>query len=60
MIDLGINKSQLRERAGVSTNVIAKMGKSEPVPMEALAKICNVLECSIGDIVVEDGEEKNK
>ena len=51
MIDRGINKTQLRTLSGVSTNIIAKLGKSESVPVEALAKICIVLKCDIGDIM---------
>lgn len=51
LIDKGINKTQLGKLAGVSTNVIAKLGKSESVPIESLEKICTVLDCDIGDIV---------
>jgi len=51
MIDKKMNKTQLRVMSGVSTNTIAKLGKSESVPIEALAKICHVLKCDIGDIV---------
>lgn len=31
--------------------MIARMGKNEPVSLEVLAKICEVLECNISDIV---------
>lgn len=34
LIDKGIKKTQLKTLAGVSTNVIAKLGKNEPVSME--------------------------
>ncbi len=51
LIDQQINKTQLMHLSGVSTNVIAKLGKSESVPLEALEKICMVLNCDIGDIV---------
>ncbi|NSK33438.1 helix-turn-helix transcriptional regulator [Blautia schinkii] len=51
MIDKKINKTQLREKAQISTNVVAKMGKNEPVSMETLGKICCALGCEIGDIV---------
>ena len=47
----GITKTQLKDRARVSTNIIAKMGKGEPVSMESLAKICTTLECGLDDIV---------
>ena len=44
-------KTELTRIAGVSTNVIAKLGKGENVNMETLAKICTVLECGLDDIV---------
>jgi DNA-binding Xre family transcriptional regulator len=36
---------------GVTTNVIAKMGKNENVSTEALYKICKVLDCQLDDIM---------
>lgn len=58
MIDQNINKSQLKEMAGISTNAVAKLGKNEAVSMDTLAKICKALKCDIGDIVgFENNEE---
>lgn len=51
MIDKKMNKTQLKEKAKISTNAVAKMGKNEPVSMETLGKICYALNCEIGDIV---------
>ena len=51
MIDLGLNKTQLKEKAKVSTNAIAKLGKNEPVSLETINKICLALECNVGDIM---------
>lgn len=51
LIDKGIKKTQLKAMAGASTNVIAKLGKNEPVAMETLAKICTALQCGLDDIV---------
>lgn len=51
LIDKGIKKTQLKTMAGVSTNIIAKLGKNDPVSMETLAKICAALKCDIADIV---------
>jgi len=51
LIDKGIKKTELKELARVSTNVIAKLGKNDPVSMETLAKICAALQCDIADIV---------
>ncbi len=51
LIDKNLNKSDLRVLAGLSTNVIAKMGKGGDVSTEVLRKICQSLDCSIEDIV---------
>ena len=57
LIDKGITKTEMRKRAGISTNVLAKMGKNETVSMESLAKIAAVMGCGLDDIV-EIGAEK--
>lgn len=51
MIDKKINKTQLSEKAGITTNAMAKLGRNESVQVETLVKICNVLNCDIEDIV---------
>ena len=51
LIDKGINKTQLKELAKISTNVIAKLGKNEMVSLETLEKICIALNCKIEDII---------
>ena len=51
MIDKKINKTQLSEKAGITTNAMAKLGRNESVQIEILAKICNVLNCELKDIV---------
>jgi DNA (cytosine-5)-methyltransferase 1 len=56
LIDKNIKKTDLRHVAGISTNVIAKLGKNDPVSMESLAKICAALNCDIADIVVMTAE----
>ena len=47
--------------AGLSTNVIAKMGKNGDVSTEVLRKICKALNCGLEDIVeiVPDPEFKS-
>ena len=51
LIDRDMMKKDLREQAGLTTNVIAKMGKNENVSMEVLCKICDALSCEVDDIV---------
>ena len=58
MIDKNINKTELCKKSKISTNAMAKMGRNESVPLETLAKICNVLECNLNDIVeIKKGEQ---
>lgn len=51
LIDKHMTKTEMRKAAGISTNVLAKMGKDEPVAMDSLAKICVTLNCTLDDIV---------
>ena len=54
MIDKKMNKTQLREAAGITSNAMAKLGKDESVPVETLEKICRILNCKIDDIMEFD------
>ncbi|MDM8237351.1 helix-turn-helix domain-containing protein [[Ruminococcus] torques] len=58
LIDRNMMKKDLREQAGLTTNVIAKMGKNGDVSTEVLRKICKTLDCKIEDIIeiVPDNE----
>lgn len=51
MIDQDLNKTQLKDKAQISTNAVAKLGKNEAVSMETLEKICRTLNCDVGDIM---------
>lgn len=51
MIDKKINKTQLCEKAEITTNAMAKLGKNESVQVEVLVKICNYFKCTLNDIV---------
>ena len=60
LIDKKMNRTELKEAAGISFNVLAKLGKQETVSMESLLKICNALDCDIADIMeIEKGERQN-
>ena len=58
LIDKNMIKKELRIAAGLSTNVIAKLGKNENVSTEVLGKICKVLDCEITDIMEFVDEDK--
>ena len=51
LIDKGMNKTELKEAAGISFNVMARMGKNQTVSMETIEKICIVLNCGISDVI---------
>lgn len=52
----GLKRTDLCEKAGITTNVLAKMSKNESVHVEVLSKICGVLECTFDDIISNTGE----
>lgn len=58
LIDKRMTKTDMRKAAGISTNILAKMGKDEPVAMDTLAKIATALECGLDDIVEINADEK--
>lgn len=51
LIDKRMKRTEMARAAGVSGNIIAKLGKDEYVSLESLEKICRCLGCDIGDIV---------
>jgi len=59
LIDLNMNKTQLRKVAGLSTNVIARLSKNDSVSMDTLLRICKALHCNVGDIVevIEESDQ---
>ena len=59
LIDKRMTKTEMRKAAGISTNILAKMGKDEPVAMESLAKIAIALQCRLDDIVEIQEERKD-
>lgn len=59
LIDRNLNKTTLRELAGISTGTLAKLGKNEYVSTEVLEKICTALDCEVGEILEFISEESN-
>lgn len=54
LIDKNLKKTDLIKEAGVTSNIIARMGNNQYIAMESLEKICKALKCDIGDIVSFD------
>lgn len=51
LIDKKMNRTDLKNAAGISFNVLAKMGKGEAVSMESMLKVCKALDCDIADVM---------
>ena len=61
LIDKDMKKMELLEAVEMSPNTLAKLGRNEDVSMDVLKRICEYLECDIGDIMEliqeKDGEQ---
>lgn len=51
LVDKRMNRTDLKDVAGISFNVLEKMGKGETVSSESPHKICKTLDCNIEDIM---------
>lgn len=51
LIDKDMKKMDLLEAARMSPNTLAKLGRNEDVSMDVLRRICEYLQCDVGDIM---------
>ena len=51
LIDKNMYKKDLAAELNISSATMAKMGKGENVSLEVLQKICEYMDCDIGDIM---------
>lgn len=51
LIDKDMKKKDLREKANLSSALVAKLGKNENVTVDVLVRICGALNCNIEDIM---------
>lgn len=58
LIERNMRKEDLRLAAGLTTNMIANMGKGKHISMETLTKICETLDCDISDVIQLERKEK--
>lgn len=58
LIDEKMNRTELKNRIGVSTTTLAKLGKNEQVSLDVLERICKEFNCNIGDIMDYVGEKE--
>ena len=59
LIDKKIKKTDLIVQAGISSNVIARLGREKSISLESLEKICKALNCDIGDIMEFTGDSNS-
>ena len=50
LIHKEISKATLRKELGISTSTMSKLNKGEEVALSVLLRICEYLDCNIGDI----------
>ena len=58
LIDRGINKKTVREMSGISATSVAKLGKGGNVNTDVLLRICDALNCDVGNIMEFVREDK--
>ncbi len=51
LLDKRMKRTDLKAKAGISSNILAKLGKNEYLSMETMEKLCTSLECNIEDIM---------
>ena len=60
LIDKKMKKTDLIGKANISSNVLARMGREEPVSLESIGKICAVFACKIDDILEFDSKNEDE
>jgi len=56
----GLKKTDVIAMAGLTTNVMAQMGKSKPITLKNLERICKALDCTPNDVFSFDDEYKEE
>ena len=51
LVDKKLSKADLRKAIGAAPNTLTKLRRDEEVSMSILIRICEYLNCDIGDIV---------
>ena len=51
-----LKKTDVIVMAGITTNVMAQMGKNKPITLKNLEKICKALDCTPNDVFFFDDE----
>ena len=51
LIDKNMKKSDLKDKAGISSVSIAKLGKGDNITTDVLLRICEAMDCHLDDIM---------
>ena len=57
LVERNMRKEDLRLAAGLTSNMIANMGKGEHISMKTLLRICGTLDCDISDVIALERDE---
>lgn len=49
MIDKNLQRKDLKEALKISSSTLAKTSRGEPVSTDVLMRLCDYLDCNIGD-----------
>ncbi len=60
LIDRNMYKKDLAAKLNISSATMAKMGKGESVSMDVMQRICEYLDCNIGDIMSFEKDNKEE
>ncbi len=59
-LDLNLNKTQLRDKAGITNASLSRLSKNQYVSMETLERLCNCLDCGIEEIIKFEEDNLNE
>ena len=51
LVDKKMSKADLRRTSEIAPNTLTKMRKDEPVSIDVLLRVCDKLDCNIGDMM---------
>ena len=51
LIDHDMTRADLRDKTGLSPATLAKMSKGETIGANVLERICETMQCNVGDIM---------
>ena len=55
-----LKKTDVIAMAGLTTNVMAQMGKNKPITLKNLERICKALDCTPNDVISFDDNFEEK